>query len=950
MLRNISRRAPELISSNVDATLNPYLSQARKNLREIYTPKTRLLPANDDEAEKSRPDIDSSYTPPILRDKKSKKLLKKYSQINRTVTTPQSLPDESRHEENADGNESSTPEKYFKVPNRKTKPKNESLSIESSSNIYSEEPTEEPESEWNVQNSSVSPQLNNNNSHNVFNVNNLNNLNFPSDTNTIQLLSRYNRMPRPFSVLQAPDSAVVGIPYRKPTPSPASFNRQQVVRSSANILPLIVPTETLFDAPAARRYVPIKYVQHPKPEGDSTTIVNTEASPVTSPAGERTTFINYDVPYTDVIGITKSPVSDQRRISSDYHATTETPTKQIIARTDSARSIHVPSQTSYTLQQDKDPQVVRKNEFLPRITAYNNPDDEKSKLNANAELALYNKFASLYSVPNVLNVPKAVTQNYQNFQQPVQPLHPVTSQYVSTPSYATLKPISPPMLKIRPIAPTKPALAPYYDSGLFVSQRTEGKELNDDKKNAENVEIKEPSASDVDESTEAADSKNNFENHKVQINHGASKSHKTLNEQRKKKNHEEEDTEDHYQQPKRNYDYQDKYYEYDKNNKDDKNDDKREKYNVRYEDNKDEEEEADETQGDEYVNIEKSEDKRNHGYQYNKHKYDKDDSEEKEREKQRDDRKKYDKEKNRRDETDDHETDVKHKFISINKYFDGPRYSDYETREPNEKYRDRKKLARDKKDRDEDSEDESFAEDQLVARRSKDERARRQREEYEKKQNKDKTTQKRKHHHHQIIPRRDSHEQYGESNPKHVREEYRQHVQGDAPRHDSENANEKTRDHEHGETQEHSETHKHEEHHEKKKDGGNHKFEEGGGSEHKEEHHGHEEDKGHKVNYSDIAFLSRHRIYINFANNTFLYRVIKSGTSMKRPTRDITIKNMPARSTMRRTARRRSTRRRAGSTKSIMRAKRARRQQSLAKRANTIKDTVRMASTRCTKR
>lgn len=856
VLRNISRRAPELTSSNVDATLNPYLSPARKNLREIYTAKARLLPANDDEAEKSRPDIDSSHTPPILRDQKSKKLLKKYSQLNRTVTTPQSLSDEESglNEENAD--ESSTPERYFKVSNRKTKPKNESLSIESPSNIDSEKPTEEPESEWNVQNSSIQtvfPQLNNNNSHNVFNVNNLNNLNFPSDTNTIQLLSRYNRMPRPFSVLQASDSAV-GIPYRKPTPSPASFNRQQVVRSSANILPLIVPTETLFDAPAARRYVPIKYVQYPKPEGDFTTIVNTETSPVTSPAGDRTTFINYGVPYTDAIGVTKSPVSDQRRISSDYHATTENPTKRIIARTDSARSIHVPSQTSFTLQQEKDPQVVRKNEFLPRITAYNNPDDEKSQLNANAELALYNKFASLYSVPNVLNVPKAVTQNYQNFKQPVQSLHPVTSQYVSTPSYATLKPISPPMLKIRPIAPTKPALAPYYDSGLFVSQRVEeGKELNDDKKNAENVEIKEPSASDVDENTEAPDSKN-FGNHKAQINHGASKSHKTLNEQHKKKNHEEEDTEDYYQQPKLIYDYQDKYYEYDKNSKDDKND-KREKYNVRHEDNKDEEEEADEKQGDEYVNIDKSEDKRNHGHQYNKHEYEKDDSEEKEREKQRDDRKKHDKEKNPRDETDDHETDVKHKFISINKYFDGPRYSDYETRESNEKYRDRKKLARDKKDRDEDSEDESFAEDQLVARRSKDERARRQREEYEKKQ-KDKTTQKRKHHHHQIIPRRDSHEQYSETNPKHVREEYRQHVQGDDRRHDNENADEKTGDHEHGETQEHSETHKHEEHHEKKKDGGNHKFEEGGGSEHKEEHHGHEGDKGHKVSYSDIAFSS----------------------------------------------------------------------------------------------
>lgn len=862
-----------MISSNVDATLNPFLSQARKNLKEIYTPKARILHANDDEVQKSRPDIDSSYTSPILRDKKTKKLLKKYLQLNRTVTIPQGSPDEESrlNEKKADSNESNTPERYFKVPNRKTKPKNESLSIESPSNIYSES-TEEPKNEWNVQNSSVqtvSPQLNNNNSYNVFNLNNLNNLNFPSDTNTIQLLSRYNNVPRPFSVLQAPDSSVIGIPYRKPTPSPASFNRQQVVRSSANVLPLILPTETLLDTPSARRYVPIKYVEYPKPEEDPTTLVNTEASPVTSPAGERTTFVNYGVPYTDVIGITKSPVNDQRRILSNYYATTENPIKQIITRTDSARLIQIPSQTSYTLQQEKDPQAVRKNEFLPKITVYNNPDDEKSKLNANAELALYNKFASLYSVPNVFNVPKAVTQNYQNFEQPVQSLQTVTSQHVSTPSYATLKPISPPILKIRPTVSTKPAFAPYYDSGLFVSQRTEGKELNDNKKNAENVEINEPSASDADESTEAADNKNSFGNHKAQINHEAFKNHKTPNEQLKKKDREEEDKEDHYQQPKRVYNYQDKYHEYDKNNKDDKNDNKREKYNVRHEYNKDEEEDADETQEDEYINIEKTEDKRNRGHQYNKHKYDKDNSEEEEREKQRYDRKKHDKEKNRRDETDDYETDVKHKFISINKYLDSPRYRDYETREPNEKYSDRKKLARDKKDWDEDSEDESSAEDQLVARRSKDERARKQRKEYKKKQNKDdETTQNRKYHrHHQIIPRRDSHyeehknEQYGETNPKQVREEYRQHVQSDARRDDSENANEETRDHEHGETQEHAQS---EEHHEKKKHGGNHKFEEGGGSEHKEEHHGHEGEEGHKVNYFDIAFLSSN-LYLIFS-------------------------------------------------------------------------------------
>ncbi|KAM0727571.1 hypothetical protein ACS0PU_005820 [Formica fusca] len=864
VLRNISRRAPELTSSNVGATLNPYLSQTRKNLRKIYIPEATILPAKDDKTQKSGPDADSSYTSPTLKEKKTKKLLKKYLQLNRTVTLPQSSPIEESRLNKEIANKSSTPGRYFELPNGKTKPKNESLSIEPSSNIYSEL-TEEPENrrEWNIQDSSVQtispfiPQSNNNNSYNAFNVNNLN---FPSDTNTVQLLSKYNRIPRPFSVLRSPDSPVIEIPYGKPSPSPASFNRQQVVRSSASVLPLILPTETLFNTPSARRYVAIN---HLKPEGDSTSLVNTEASPPTSPASERTTFADYDVPYTDIISTTKSPlvtINDQRRISSsDYYAITETPAEQIATRTDSARLIHIPSQTSasYTVQQEKNPQAVRRDGFLPRITAYNNPKDEKSNLNANAGLALYNKFASVYSTnePNVFNVPRAVTQNYQNFRQPVQSLHAVTSQQVSTPLYATLKPISTPLLKNRPTASAKPALAPYYNSGLLVSQRKEGKKLNDNKINAENVEINESRTADADESnTEVADNENNFGNHKTQINDGTYKSYKTSNEQRDKEDREEEDREDRYQQPKRNYGYQDKYHEYDKDNKDDKNDDKREKYNVRH---KDEEEDADETQEDEYVNTEKDEDQPNHGdrYQYNKHKYDRDDSEEED--KQRYDRKKYDKENNRRDEH-DHETDVKHKFLSTNKYFDGPQYSDYESREPDEKYReryDREKLPHNKKNRDEDSEDETFAEDKLIARRSKDELARRQREEYKKKQSKDdKTTQKRKYHrHHQATPRRDSHheehkhEEYDETNPKHVREEYRhlrQHVKDDNRRHDSENDNEKTHDHEHGETQEHA--HKHEEHHEKKKDGGDHEFEEGGGAEHKEEHHGHDGEKGHK--------------------------------------------------------------------------------------------------------
>ncbi|XP_029154938.1 uncharacterized protein LOC114928018 [Nylanderia fulva] len=856
VLRNISRRAPELTSSNVDATLNPYLSQTRRNLMGIYVPETTI----HDDAQKSRSDVDSS---PTLNDKK--KLLKKYLQLNRTFTIPRGSPEleESRfNEETAD--ESIIPGRYFKVPKIKTKPN------ESPSNIYSES-TEKPERKWNIQDSSFIPRLNNN-SYGAFNVNNLNNLNFPSDPNTVQLLSKYDKMPRPFSLLRSPDSPVIEIPYGKPSPSPASLNRQQVARSSTSVLPLILPTETLFDPSSARRYVPIKRANHLKPEGGS---FNTEASP----ANERTTFGNYGAPY--IIDTTKSPlVSNQQRIpSANYYAITENPVEQDVTRTNSPKIIHVPGQTfiPYTLQQEKDPQAVRRHGFSPNV-AYNIPDDRRSNLNANAGLELYNKLASLYSanvLNNAFNVPKTVTQNYPNL-----------GQHVSTPSYATLNPISLSLPKIRPNVPVKSA--PYYDSGLLISQRAEEKELNDNKKHEESVKVDESRAVDKDESnTEAADNENHFIN-KAPINHGSYKSHKTSNEQHEKKDREEEDKEDRYQQPKHNYDYQDKYQKY---NKDDKNNDRQEKYNVRHKDNEDKEEEeeeeeeekdADETQEGEYVSPAKNQDERTDRYEYNKHKYDRDDSGEEERDKQRYDSKKHDKGKNLRDEHDDDEADkvkdkfvsgnkyfdkkhdkgknlrdehdddeadkVKDKFVSGNKYFDGPRYSDHEA---GKKYRepyDRKKA------RDEDSED--VAEDKLVARRFKDE-YRRQRERYEEEERKgDETTQKPKPYRHgQVTSRRDS---YREEHPKRVREEYRQHPRQDVEddedlsRHrgrDNENDTGKVRDHEHGETQEHA--HKHEEHHEKKKDhGGDHKFEEGEGAEHKDEHHGHKGEKGHK-DYKD---------------------------------------------------------------------------------------------------
>lgn len=873
-------------------TLNPYLSQAVKQLKQIYIPEVTIHPATNDAAKKSHSDVDSSFTLPTLKSKKSKKLLKKYLQLNRNATTPQfSSVEESKSDKKIAGNnESSTPAGYFKVSKRKTtKPKNGLLSV-STPNIYSDSTKKfKNRREWNVQDSSIqtipsfTSQLNSSNSNNIINVNNLKNLNVPSDANAVQLPPRYNVVPRPFSILQSPNLSVtanINASYRKSSSSPADFgHQQQIARSSANILPLVLPTD-LFNSPPARRYIPIKRANL---EGNSATIISTEASPPTSPVGERTTLANYDAVYKAVIGTTRSPlvtVSNQQSYGSpDYYAITESPAERTVTKTNFATT-YIPSQTSasYTVQRQKDSQTIHKNKFLPRIATYNSPDDEKSSLNENSAIALYNKFASLYStnVPNVFNASKVITQD---FKQPVQP----SQQQVSTLPYATLKPLTPTSLKVRPIASS----IPYYDSKLFVSQNVD-KKYN--KNSEENVKTNKQSRIDADQTEkEDNDDRDDVGNYKTQVNQEAYKTYKTPNKQREKKDREEEE-EDRYPQQSRNYGYQDKQYKQDKN-RNSKNDDGREKYeNVWYENNNDEEK-VDETEEEEDINIGKNKGKANDDYrhQYSKYdeekvdeteekydnigknkgednddyrhqhnKYNRDNSDEEQRNKPRYDRKKYNKPKDR---------DVEHRFESNNKYFESL-YNDDKTREWDKEYRDRsdkKKLVGDnkyKKDQQDrrykGSEHESVAEDKSFAQHSKDQRSHKQDERYEEERNND--DDKRKYHRHQTFPRRDSlreeytREEYGETNPTHTREEYHHpranndHRDHRSDSRDQDDGKEEARDHVHGETQEHA--HKHEEHHEKKKDGGDYKFEEGGGAEHKKEHHGHEGEKGEKVNYS----------------------------------------------------------------------------------------------------
>ncbi|KYM93908.1 hypothetical protein ALC62_15481, partial [Cyphomyrmex costatus] len=850
VLKNISRTASELTVNNADV-LNPYLSLTRKQLKQIYVPKLTIPSAINNKAEKSYSDVDPSFALPTLNNKKSKRLLKKYLQLNRTVTTPQlSSVEESNFDEESASSKPSVPAEYFKISNEKTKVKNGSLSVPTS-NVYSV-PTRSLRNrhKWDVQDAliqTVSPftsRLNNSNLNNIVNVNNLKNLNVSNYANADQLPPRYDIVSRPFSISQSPNSFVttnINVSHRKPSVSPTDFNhQQQAARSSANILPLVLPTD-LFNSLASRRYIPIKRTNHLNLKGNSATTVSTEASLPTSPIRKKSK--NYAF-YPDVIDPTRSPLvtinSQQSYGSSDYYATTESPTERTVTKMNFATT-YIPSETSplYISQGQKDSQTVNKRNFLPTVSSYNG--DEKSSLNENPGIALYNKFAGLYSVsiPNVLNMPKVITQG---FKQSVQP----TQQQVTTLPEAALKPLAPTLLKIQPIAVSKPA--PYYDSRSFVLQDGKHKKNND-----ENVGTNAQSrVEDVDE-TETED--DDIESYKTPVNE-AYKVYKTSSKASDEKDREEKDKDGLLRYPQQNRDYQDKHHEYDENDRNSKNYDTREKYdNVRRENNDDGE--KDETEEEEYdgnVDKSKDEDNDNNHRQYNKYGYDRNDSDEEQRENPRHDYKKYNKRK-------DH-SDVGRRFEDKNNYFESL-YNNDETRGRDKEYRDRsnqkkliddnqyKKARRDHKYKE--FEDESDAKGKLFAQRSKD--LRNQDERYEEEQSND--DGKRKYHRYQASPRRDSlredhtSEEYSESNPTHIHEEYHHQRAKDNHRdhhkHDSEdrdNGKEEERDHVHGETQEHAETHKHEDHHEKKKGGKNYKFEDGGGAEHKEEHHGHEGERG----------------------------------------------------------------------------------------------------------
>lgn len=785
-----------------------------------------IRPATNDGAEKLNSDIESSFTSPTLS-KKTRRLPKKYLQLNRTATTPQF----SSVEESKAVRDSSTPAvKIFK----NGKAKNGSLPVPPT--IVHSVPIEKPKShrEWNVQGSSVQAKsqfTSRPNNSNVINVNNLKSLNVPSDA--VQSRPKYKIVPRPFSILQSSSPSiittnVVQTSYRKPSVSPTGFNhQQQITRSSANVLPT-----DLFTPPSTRRYVPIKRTNHLNLVGNSATIVSTEASPPTSPVGERSTLADYNAVYAAVIGTTRNPLvtvnSQQSYSPSDYYAITDGPTERSVTKTNFAT--YAPSQTSalYTIQQQKDSQAIPKNDFLPRAS-YNS--HEKSSLNENPGIALYNKFSSLYStnIPNVFNAPKAITQD---FKQPVQ--QPSQRQVLTHPQ-ATSKPFTPASLKVRPITSS----TPYYDSELLVSQ---DRKYNTN--NAENDETNEQSRIKDEDETEKEDDDSDYNDdigkYKSQINR---KVYETPNTREKKDR--EEGEEDRYPQQSRNYGYQDKAKHKYENDRNSKNDDRREKYeNVQHEYNDDE----DEAEEEEYVGIGKSKDEDNDAprRQYNKYDNDEDSDEE-----PRYERKKNNKPKDRRDK---HESDVQLRFESNSKYLESLYNDDNdEISERNKEYRDRSdknKLVDDnryRKDRKyEESEDESVAEDKPIVQR-----AYKKDQSYEEEQS---DNDKRKYRY-QVFPRKDTREEYGETNPAHTREEYHHHrVKSDYPRHDGGNQDDgKGEEHDpvHGETQEHA--HKHEEHHEKKKGGGDHDFEEGGGGDHKEEHHAHGGEKGDKVNLNIVC-------------------------------------------------------------------------------------------------
>lgn len=860
-------------------SLNPYLSQATKNFKHIYTPEMTIRAATA----QTYSDVDASYAASSKK-RKAKELFDKYLQSNRTVAPSRvSSNGESKHdEETVSSTVSTTPKEYFTIPNGRVESRNGSSS---ESNIYFDSTGKPENREWNVRelSSQIVPPFTISRStdahaYNVFNMDNVNKKllsNFPSGSKTLRLSpSRHDTAPRPFVASQLSHVAAANTNIETSRGQPRSSSsdvdgkRQQVPRSSGNALPLVLPTD-LFIAPAiTRHYVPIKrfnpnrFNLHGNSATPSLIVASTPTNLATRSTVSAKPNANYAVPYANVIGApTRTPtyVADSHRGSNllDYHAVTKTSTAT--TRTPG------PTSASYILQRrEENPQTVPEQEFLPRIVTYDRLDHGKSDISANPGLALYNKFVSSHSAHA-----RPIARDYQDVRKT--PMS--ASQQVSALPSAILEPLSskpsfPVSLKIRPT--TMRPLAPYYNSKLFVS--VDGKEHSSGKNDRESVETyQQPLKDAIEVEEEVADNKSSLGSYKTLINHEIRKDHEIPKERQEKESRER----DLYQQRSPDHGHLDRYHE-----DNDEKDDRDGKYEgVRSNDNEDEKGTDETREEDERVSTGKDEDQHNRNYH---HRYDKygsnreDSEEEEEREKQQYSRKKYEDKDNR--DKHNHDTDVKQKFANNYKY-PYSSHNDHGTRAEDKEYHDRKKsehgnrYKKDRRDREhEEHEAESVAEDKSVG--SKDQRVRRQRG--KKRNNGNDTVHGYKYQ--RTDPQENSryekseYEEYDETSPKHVRQEYYRQQQRDEDdhrdrrRHDSESEDdddddddEELRDHVHGETQEH--VHKHEEHHDKGKDDGDHKFEEGEGAKHEEEHHGHKGEKGDKV---DRSLRLKRRIYYNY--------------------------------------------------------------------------------------
>lgn len=880
--------------NNISVTLSPYLSQAMKNLRQVPAPATTIRTTFDDgTVEKlSHPNVNPSYTLSAL---KKKLLLKKYIQPNRT-SSQTSLNGESKLDEiTADINESIASKKYPYSANGNLK---DGSTTESP--IISPEPMKKPDNrrEWHVEDSSTqistSPIDLPSNNH-IFNVGNSNKKqsSLQRNFNSFHSPLKFSKVPRPFSVsaidsLQKPSmagSTSIATSYRKPNTSPAEVTHQ--VHPAGTTLPLVLPTD-FFNAAPIRRYIPIQRANHEfktdRIHTAATSFANANSPGASSgstekkiAASESSVGAGYSAPHANVIAATKVPVvATNDRQNPDHYIITENPTAWKTVATTNTAMTYSPSQSSAShILQDIAPRrehilqdIAPKTKFMSGIV-YDGSNNDKSDLNENPGIALYNKFAGLYSIPttDVLHRPKAASQNYENFKQPSLPV-----QQASALPYASVKPIplksiSPELLSPRSIVTAKP-LAPYYDSSFLLSRHAG--ELNRGKSDKEDDETNVRSlAEETDEiKADVANVKSALQNYLTQINHGAyeirdgakatpvvaHETRETLNEQQRKQDRDE----DPYYQRSHGYERQDKYRERhnDSGDKDSRSENARDE---------DDEEDVDEREG-KYVNTrgnKEAGDDRDSDYQYDQYKYD--DSEEKQTKKQRYGTERYDNERPH---------DKYNRDVGVNrKLTDGSRYYDREKSEDDEKYRDGRykqqasvldnsyngKSRRDREHKE--HEDESASEDKSVVRYSKDLRSDGQREKY--KENSNNNSDKRKYYNHLSNPRTDSqsreqykYEEYDETNPKHVREEYQhqRHIKGhhhDPTYEDNEGKNhgdKGERDHVHGETQEH--VHKHKKHHDENKHGEDHKFETGEGGEHEEEHHGHKGEKGDKVSCS----------------------------------------------------------------------------------------------------